>query len=94
MGSFKGSFDPLDLEIMDRVFETAWSHVEALEPERDVGRDGARQAALRKKIFGVARVAGSGHIDFDTLTEVMLATITERSKSRSRVGLSLVALPH
>ena len=29
MGSFKSAFDPLDLEIIDRVYEVAWAHVQA-----------------------------------------------------------------
>jgi hypothetical protein len=78
MDSFKRAFDPLDLEIIDRVYEVAWAYVEAREPDRNTARDGERQKALRKKIFGVARIAGSGHVDFDTLTEVVLATIPER----------------
>jgi hypothetical protein len=86
MDSFKRAFDPLDLEIIDRVYEVAWAHVEAREPYRDTAKDGERQKVLRKKIFGVARIAGSGHIDFDTLTEVVLATIPEGS--RPAVGLS------
>ena len=32
MDSFKSVFDPLDLEIMDRVYEVAWAHVQAREP--------------------------------------------------------------
>ena len=36
MGSFKQAFDPLDLEIIDRVYEVAWAHVEAREPDRDI----------------------------------------------------------
>jgi hypothetical protein len=76
------------LEIIDRVYEAAWAHVEAREPDRDRARDGERQKALRKKIFGIACVVGSGHVDFDTLTEVLLATIPERSKPV--VGLSTV----
>ena len=37
MGSFKHScaFDPLDLEIIDRVYEAAWAKLEACEPFRD-----------------------------------------------------------
>jgi hypothetical protein len=33
MGSFKRPrvFHPLDLEIMDRVYETVWAHLEACE---------------------------------------------------------------
>jgi hypothetical protein len=86
MDSFKRAFDPLDLEIIDRVYEVAWAYVEAREPDRNTARDGERQNALRKRIFGVARIAGSGHVDFDTLTEVVLATIPERKKPRA--GLS------
>lgn len=88
MDSFKRTLDSLDLEIIDRVYEVAWAHVEAREPDRDRARDGERQKALRKKIFGIACVVGSGHVDFDTLTEVLLATIPERSKPV--VGLSTV----
>jgi hypothetical protein len=77
MGSFKSVFDPLDLEIIDRVYEVAWAHAQVREPSRNTASDGARQTALRRKIFGVARIAGPGHIDFDTLTEVVLATISE-----------------
>jgi hypothetical protein len=68
-------FDSVDLEIIDQVYEAAWAHLQASQPDRDTGSDGNRQDALRKKIFGVARVVGSGHVDFDTLSEVVLATI-------------------
>jgi hypothetical protein len=93
MDSFKRAFDPLDLEIIDRVYEVAWAYVEAREPDRNTARDGARQKALRKKIFGVARIAGSGHVDFDTLIEVVLATIPERKKP-SIQGLVDAGTPH
>jgi hypothetical protein len=82
MESSKRVFDPLDLEIIDRVYEAAWAHVQARQPNRDTTSDAERQEALRKKIFGVARIVGSGHIDFDTLAEVVIATIPERSISK------------
>ena len=78
MGLLKSVFDPLDLEIMERVYEVAWALAQAREPSRNTASDGARQTALRRKIFGVARIAGPGHIDLDTLTEVVLATISEQ----------------
>ena len=85
MGSFRRVFDPLDLEIIDRVYEVAWAQAQARQPHRDTVLDRERQEALRKKIFGVARILGSGHIDFDTLAELVLATITERSmRNRGR----------
>ena len=55
MSSFKSVFDPLDLEIIDQVYGVAWAHAQAREPFRNTASDGARQTALRKKIFGVAR---------------------------------------
>ena len=45
MGSFKKSqiYDPLDLEILDRVYEAAWARFEAVEPSRDKTQDEQRQ---------------------------------------------------
>ena len=83
MSSFKTVFDPLDLEIMDRVYEVAWAHAQAREPYGNTAVDGARQTALRRKILGVARIAGPGHIDYDTLAEVVLATVSEQPVARS-----------
>jgi hypothetical protein len=75
-------FDSVDLEIIDQVYEAAWAHLQASQPDRDTGSDGNRQDALRKKIFGVARVVGSGHVDFDTLSEVA----GDDTKRSTRVG--------
>ena len=88
MDSFKNAFDPLDLEIMDRVYEVAWAHIQAREFSRRVGS--RTQKALRRKIFGIARVEGPGHIDFDTLCEAVLATIPEQLEPdpRPHVGQS------
>jgi hypothetical protein len=78
MGSLKSVFDPLDSEIMERVYVVAWALAQARESSRNTASDAARQTALRRKIFGVARIVGPGHIDFDTLTEVVLATVSEQ----------------
>jgi hypothetical protein len=78
MSSFKSVFDPLDLEIIDRVYDVAWAYAQARESSPNTASDGARQTALRKKIFSVARIAGPGHIDFDTLTEMVLAPISDQ----------------
>ena len=56
MGSLKSVFDPLDSEIMERVYEVAWALAQARESSRNTASDGARQTALRRKIFGVARI--------------------------------------
>ena len=72
MGSFKRPrvFHPLDLEIMDRVYEAAWAQIEARDPSRDRNEDGKRQDALRKRLFALAT---SGPVDFDTLCDKVLA---------------------
>ena len=44
MGSFnRSAFDPLDLEIIDLVYEVAWEQVSAREPSRDMAEDEERQ---------------------------------------------------
>ena len=74
MGSFKYPrvFNPLDLEIMDRVFEAAWAQVEARDPSRDRSKDGERRDALRKWMFVLAT---PGSVDFDTLCDKVLTII-------------------
>ena len=84
MSSFKDVFDPLDLEIMDRVYDAAWAHAQAREPSRNAASDGARQKALRRKIFGAARIEGPGHLDFDTLAEVVLAPISAQPVPKAK----------
>ncbi len=89
MVSFKHplAFDPLDLEIIDRVYEAAWARVEAKEPDRDRSRDDARKEALRQWVFALAE----GHpVEFDALYERLekvptswLLTVA-RGKSGSR----------
>ena len=68
MGSFKRSraFDPLDLEIIDRVYEAVWAQIEAREPGRDIERDPERRQRLCKLILGAANMRP---VDFDTLYE-------------------------
>jgi hypothetical protein len=76
MGSFKRPrvFTPLDLETIDLVYESAWAHIIARDPFRDVAKDLERKEVLRKKIFAVA-IPGS--IDFDALLDKVLAITPE-----------------
>jgi hypothetical protein len=70
MGSFRRHhFDPLDLEIIDRVYEAAWAQLQARDPYRDPTEDPEREEALRKRIFAVAI---PGQFDFDTLCDRVL----------------------
>ena len=76
MGSFQHPrvFSPIDLEIIDRVYEAAWAQMEARHYFRDHEKDGERQAALRKFIMDLT---GTGRIDFDTLYERVVTTLPQ-----------------
>ena len=69
-----GSFKPLDLEILDRVYEAAWAALQARDPFRDTDKDGERQESLRKLVFDNT---GTGRVDFDTLCDRVLANMPE-----------------
>jgi hypothetical protein len=70
----RGVFDPLDLEIIDRVYETALAQLEAREPLRDREKDAERERALRKLVFALAT---PGNVDFDTLFDRVLVGASE-----------------
>lgn len=67
-------FDPLDLEVIDRVYETAWAHIEARDPFRNRERDGAREEALRQTNI---RLSGLRQSRFRPLCDRVLANIPE-----------------
>jgi hypothetical protein len=76
MGSsnLRQKFDPLDLEIIDRVYEVACAYIEARDLYRDTDKDAEEEDALRKLVFALA---GPGQLDFDTLCDDVLASIDE-----------------
>ena len=76
MGSFNRphAFDPLDMEIIDLVYEVAWEQISARKPSHDPVDDKKRQASLRKRVFALA---GDGGVDFDTLLDRVLASLPE-----------------
>ena len=67
-------FHPLDLEIIDLVYEVAWTQIKARDQTRDPTGDPERQQLLRKQVFAAA-VPGS--VDFDALLDRVLASIPE-----------------
>jgi hypothetical protein len=67
-------FNPLDLEILARVYEVARAHIEARDLYRDLN-DGARVDTLRKTVF---TLAGTGPVDFDTVCDKVLESLTTR----------------
>jgi hypothetical protein len=86
MSSFKRprAFDPLDLEIIDRVYEAVWAQIEAREIDRDSERDPERQQTLREQVFAIA---GMGPVDFDVLYERVMDTL-RRSVGVERLPIS------
>ena len=66
MNAFSHVFDPLDLTIIDRVYETALAELEARNSPHDAERDKELKDALRKRVM---ICAGIGQFDFDTLYE-------------------------
>jgi hypothetical protein len=77
MGSYKHPqvFGPLDLEIIDRVYDAAWAALEAREPFRDRERDEERRDELRKLIMDNT---GTGQVEFDALYERVLANMPRK----------------
>jgi hypothetical protein len=80
MGSYKHAhaFGPLDLEIIDRVYEATWAQIEARYLYRDRGRDETRQKALRRWLFALA---AGGPVEFDTLCDKVIASLPKNWSS-------------
>jgi hypothetical protein len=77
MGSYKHPqvFGPLDLEIIDRVYDAAWAELEAREPFRDRERDDERRDELRKLIMDST---GTDEVEFDALYARVLANMPRK----------------
>jgi hypothetical protein len=77
MGSYKHPqvFGPLDLEIIDRVYDAAWAELEAREPFRDRERDEERRDELRKLVMDST---GTGRVEFDALCARVLAKMPRK----------------
>jgi hypothetical protein len=74
MGSYKRVFDPLDLEIIDLVYEAALVEIAARDPLSDPIKEQERQEALKKLVFAVAQ---PGAVEFDHLLDKVLEFASE-----------------
>ena len=74
MGSYKRVFDPLDLEIIDLVYEAALAQVAARDPLSDPIKEVERQEALKKLVFAVAQ---PGSVEFDHLLDKVIEYASE-----------------
>jgi hypothetical protein len=74
MGSYRHLrvFDPLDLQIIDLVYEAAWAQLEARDPYRDTGKDHELQELFRKEVFAVAI---PGEVEFDAMLDNVLIAL-------------------
>ena len=83
----KSSFDPLDLEIIDRVYEAAWARLLAQNPIEDENEEAARQKNLRQRLFALSH---PGRVEFDALYDEVLSsydkpkTITLTTAARAK----------
>jgi hypothetical protein len=79
MGSANQSntFDPLDLEIIDRVYEVGCAYIEARDLYCEPVNAGQREEALRKVVFASA---GTGPVDFDRLCDKVLAHMAKTKR--------------
>ena len=75
MGSYKHPrvFLPLDLQIVEMVYDAAWTQIVNNDPFRDTTYDEERKEALRKKVFALAQ----GSVDYDTLLNMVMSNISE-----------------
>jgi hypothetical protein len=78
MGSYKRVFDPLDLEIIDLVYEAALVQIAARDPLSDPIKEQERQEALKKLVFAVAQ---PGAVEFDHLLDKVLEYASQLSVS-------------
>jgi hypothetical protein len=71
MGSYKrrGVFDPLDLEIIDLVYEAALTQIAARDRLFDPMKEVERQEEIKKLVFAVAK---PGAVEFDALLDSVL----------------------
>ena len=65
--------DPVDLEIIGRAYQAAWTRVET-DILRDIAKDDERKSALRQWAF---ILAGGHPVDFDTLYEKLETIIPQ-----------------
>jgi hypothetical protein len=96
MGSMtlRQKFDPLDLEIIDRVYEVACAYIEARDLYRDTDKNAEEEDVLRKRVFALA---GPDQLCFDTLCDAVIASMDEyrnTSQAAQQCSLRRETTPH
>ena len=72
MGSFKHprAFLPLDLQVLEMVYDAAWTMIVNNDPFRDSSADAERKEALRRTVFALAHEVS---VDYDTLLDRVMS---------------------
>ena len=77
-------FDPLDLAIVDSVYQAAWVQLVVRSPALNVEELEKRQQNLYQRVLALAK---PGSVDFDTLYERAIASF-DQTKITSLVSRS------
>jgi hypothetical protein len=68
-------FDPLDVEVMERAFESAWAAVRGNRvPSGELDTDEQLEANLRRELIEIA--VTNGVSDPETLRDILLSTLS------------------
>ena len=78
--SLRHELDPLDLEILEKAFDAAWSAVKENDPPIDFDSDEGLEAILQRELIEIARFNGVN--DPETLRDVLLARLPPVSQTR------------
>ena len=73
--SLRHELDPLDLEILEKAFDAAWSAVKENDPPIDFDSDEGLEAILRRELIEIARFNGVS--DPETLRDILLARLPQ-----------------
>ena len=76
LSKLRRDLDPLDLEILERAFESAVVALKEDDAYNDLDSDEALEANLRRELADIARANGVS--DADTLRDVLLAALSDR----------------
>ena len=92
MGSYKHPrfFLPIDLQIVELVYDAAWTQIVQNDPFRDTDDDDRRKTALRKRVF---RLADDGPVDYDALLEKVVNSSPESGAIFFRAPTSSSSTP-
>jgi hypothetical protein len=74
MPSNTRNLDPLDLELVRRVYDAVLTELEEQNPRRDFAGDHQRRSILRRRVMAAVR---SGDLDEDALRDHVIATLPQ-----------------